>query len=134
VHHGFGSSLALDEAKFASSDLNAIVSVKVMNQTTEIIGSADFILPEARVTNNEKFFQIFGNCYISGMEPREQMILTRGDDRREIDSIAMSLDKNEYIVSIRIGKSVVFDDWFEVIGFSRSRRRWEMCSEQEMAI
>lgn len=62
-----GSTLTLDEAKFASSDLNAIVSVKVINQTTEIVDSVKFEPMSGIYFNSDKFFKIYGNCYISGM-------------------------------------------------------------------
>ncbi|KAF4332225.1 hypothetical protein FBEOM_13986 [Fusarium beomiforme] len=35
---GSGSSVTLDEGKFTESDLNAVVSVKVINQTTDLVG------------------------------------------------------------------------------------------------
>jgi hypothetical protein len=35
-----GNSLSVDEAKFQASDMNAVVSVKVINQTTQMIKDA----------------------------------------------------------------------------------------------
>ncbi|KAK3984473.1 hypothetical protein QBC44DRAFT_388282 [Cladorrhinum sp. PSN332] len=62
-----GSSVTLDESKFASSDLNAIVSVKVINQTTELLNTAVFKQPDNMTFNSTAdFFRIYGNCYISG--------------------------------------------------------------------
>ncbi|KAF4461144.1 hypothetical protein FALBO_12062 [Fusarium albosuccineum] len=39
---GPGNSVTVDETKFAASDLNAIVSVKVINQTNELLHTAEF--------------------------------------------------------------------------------------------
>ncbi|VUC31601.1 unnamed protein product [Clonostachys rosea] len=91
-----GSTLTLDEAKFASSDLNAIVSVKVINQTTEILDSAIFEPMQGVYFNNEKFFNIYGNCYISGfieggdftgiLSARILDVANKGDVERAIKS------------------------------------------------
>ncbi|KAJ3530965.1 hypothetical protein NM208_g9089 [Fusarium decemcellulare] len=62
---GSGSSVTLDEAKFTESDLNAVVSVKVINQTTELLSDATFEDPGIPFTN-EDFFATYGNSYISG--------------------------------------------------------------------
>ncbi|PTB53234.1 hypothetical protein M431DRAFT_118887 [Trichoderma harzianum CBS 226.95] len=62
-----GNSLSVDEAKFADSDLNAIISVKVINQTTTINKNPEFSgLDRKMKMTNETFFQTFGDCYISG--------------------------------------------------------------------
>ncbi|KAG9495540.1 hypothetical protein J7337_013789 [Fusarium musae] len=61
---GSGSSITLDEAKFTESDLNAVVSVKVINQTTELLSDASFLDPGIPYSNDE-FFATYGNCYIS---------------------------------------------------------------------
>ncbi|KAL7908188.1 hypothetical protein GGI35DRAFT_480902 [Trichoderma velutinum] len=56
-----GHSLSVDEAKFAESDLNAIISVKVINQTTTTINNPEFEELNGRIKmTNEKFFQTFG--------------------------------------------------------------------------
>ncbi|KAM0543697.1 hypothetical protein ACHAPJ_012146 [Fusarium lateritium] len=62
---GSGSSVTLDEGKFTESDLNAVVSVKVINQTTDLVGDVTFVDPDMSFTN-EEFFTTYGNCYISG--------------------------------------------------------------------
>ncbi|PKK40952.1 hypothetical protein CI102_15064 [Trichoderma harzianum] len=69
-----GNSLSVDEAKFADSDLNAIISVKVINHSHGDFDSdhASFLkldssgLDRKMKMTNETFFQTFGDCYISG--------------------------------------------------------------------
>ncbi|KAJ7616090.1 hypothetical protein FB45DRAFT_1107156 [Roridomyces roridus] len=62
-----GNSLSVDENKFSASDLNAVVSVKVINQTTVLDDNAEFSPhKEVKVENNEEFFDVYGDCYISG--------------------------------------------------------------------
>ncbi|KAL6792933.1 hypothetical protein J3E68DRAFT_451321 [Trichoderma sp. SZMC 28012] len=62
-----GNSLSVDEAKFADSDLNAVISVKVINQTTTTIKNPEFLELNRKMNmTNETFFQTFGDCYISG--------------------------------------------------------------------
>ncbi|KAL6831891.1 hypothetical protein V8C40DRAFT_237421 [Trichoderma camerunense] len=62
-----GNSLSVDEAKFADGDLNAVISVKVINQTTTTIKNPEFSeLNRKMKMTNETFFQTFGDCYISG--------------------------------------------------------------------
>lgn len=63
---GPGNSLSVDETKFLSSDLNVVVSVKVMNQTTRLVDPAVFNPIEHVQVNNDKFLDIYGDCYISG--------------------------------------------------------------------
>ncbi|KAL6797472.1 hypothetical protein GGI42DRAFT_362129 [Trichoderma sp. SZMC 28013] len=62
-----GISLSADEAKFADGDLNVVISVKVINQTTAI-KNPEFLGLSGKVKmTNETFFQTFGDCYISGV-------------------------------------------------------------------
>ena len=61
-----GSALSVDEDKFASSDLNAVVSVKVINQTTKLQESAMFKPIHNVAFDNKTFFDAYGDCYISG--------------------------------------------------------------------
>ncbi|KAM0425766.1 hypothetical protein ACHAPT_009016 [Fusarium lateritium] len=63
---GSRNSVTVDEAKFATSDLNAIVSVKVVNQTTELLETAEWKAMEGLSLNSEAFLKIYGNCFISG--------------------------------------------------------------------
>lgn len=62
-----GNYLSVDEAKFADSDLNAVISVKVINRTTSTTKNPAFSeLNRKMKMTNETFFQTFGDCYISG--------------------------------------------------------------------
>ncbi|KAI3326738.1 hypothetical protein HD806DRAFT_416024 [Xylariaceae sp. AK1471] len=61
-----GNSLSVDEAKFAASDLNAVISVKVVNQTTTTLNNPEFVPLKDVSMTSESFFEIFGDCYVSG--------------------------------------------------------------------
>ncbi|RWA14486.1 hypothetical protein EKO27_g555 [Xylaria grammica] len=61
-----GNSLSVDEAKFAASDLNAVISVKVINQTTTTLKNPKFCPLEGVKMNSQRFFEKFGDCYVSG--------------------------------------------------------------------
>ncbi|KAJ4859736.1 hypothetical protein T069G_04724 [Trichoderma breve] len=67
VARSMNISAASYEAKFADSDLNAVISVKVINRTTTTTKNPEFseLNRKMRMTN-ETFFQTFGDCYISG--------------------------------------------------------------------
>ena len=60
-----GNSLTVDEAKFSASDLSAVVSVKVVNQATQIIDEPQFIPLNDFKMSSERFFNISGDCFIS---------------------------------------------------------------------
>lgn len=61
-----GNSLSVDEVKFVSSDLNVLVSVKVINQTIGPVDQAVFNPIEHVQVDNDKFLEVYGDCYISG--------------------------------------------------------------------
>ncbi|KAJ7780007.1 hypothetical protein B0H16DRAFT_729585 [Mycena metata] len=64
-----GNSLSVDESKFSASDLNAVVSIKVINQTTVLDDNAQFSHGKdlkLKVDTNEEFFDVYGDCYVSG--------------------------------------------------------------------
>ncbi|KAJ7479144.1 hypothetical protein FB451DRAFT_1450965 [Mycena latifolia] len=62
-----GNSLSVDESKFSASDLNAVVSIKVINQTMSLDDRAEFSgNMGVDVTTNEHFFDVYGDCYVSG--------------------------------------------------------------------
>lgn len=73
---GSRNSVTVDETKFATSDLNAIVSVKVVNQTTELLDTAEFKAEEGFTLNNETFLKIYGNCFISGTYDTEFLLMS----------------------------------------------------------
>ncbi|KAK4206770.1 hypothetical protein QBC37DRAFT_476808 [Rhypophila decipiens] len=60
-----GHSGTVDEAKFVEGDLKAIVLVNVISQTTELAESVAFE-PLKDVRDSKEFFEVYGNCYISG--------------------------------------------------------------------
>ncbi|CAE6443611.1 unnamed protein product [Rhizoctonia solani] len=60
-----GNQTAIDETKFSAADINAVVSVKVINQTTRLDDNPQFnTIPG--VDNDEKFHRVYGDTYISG--------------------------------------------------------------------
>ncbi|TGJ82973.1 hypothetical protein E0Z10_g5809 [Xylaria hypoxylon] len=61
-----GNSLSVDEAKFAASDLNAVISVKVVNQTMTPSKNLTFNPLKDVNMDSQQFFNIFGDCYVSG--------------------------------------------------------------------
>ncbi|RSM05988.1 hypothetical protein CDV31_009322 [Fusarium ambrosium] len=63
---GTGYSVELNETKFMASDVNAMVSVKVINQTTELLGTAKFEPRDGHKLDSESFVKIYGDCFISG--------------------------------------------------------------------
>ncbi|KAF2221092.1 hypothetical protein BDZ85DRAFT_321052 [Elsinoe ampelina] len=61
-----GNGNHIDEDKIKQSDTNAIVSVKVVNQTTVIDEKCTFNAIEKIEPNTAAFNDAFGDCYISG--------------------------------------------------------------------
>jgi hypothetical protein len=60
-----GNSLEVDEVKFAASDINIVVSCKVINQQTEVLDRAEFNAPKGTY-GSERFNDVYGDSYISG--------------------------------------------------------------------
>ncbi|KAL2674197.1 hypothetical protein Neosp_012647 [[Neocosmospora] mangrovei] len=63
---GSGNSVAVNETTFATSDLNAVFSVKVVNKKTELLDMAEFEAKKDFNLTSESFLKIYGNCFISG--------------------------------------------------------------------
>ncbi|KAK6526471.1 hypothetical protein TWF694_005057 [Orbilia ellipsospora] len=61
-----GNSSAVDESKFKESDLNVVISVKVVNQTTVLEDTAEFHGMDRVLPGTEKFDEIYGDSFISG--------------------------------------------------------------------
>ncbi|KXJ90289.1 hypothetical protein Micbo1qcDRAFT_164829 [Microdochium bolleyi] len=62
-----GALLSWDETKFASSDANAMISVKVVKEITSIPEDSKFIpYQEKKSMSSKDFFEVYGDCYISG--------------------------------------------------------------------
>lgn len=65
VNTSAGSS-SIDEAKFAESDLNAVLSVKVVNQTRTVQDKVKFNPVDMKNMNSELFHNTYGDTFISG--------------------------------------------------------------------
>ena len=61
-----GSSTTINENSFKSSDINAVVSVKVTNQVTTVDESAEYELMDSAPPGSAEFDQAYGDSYISG--------------------------------------------------------------------
>lgn len=61
-----GNTSTVDETTFKASDLNAVVSVKVTNQTHSIEDGCEFQEIKGIVPGSAQFNQVYGDCYISG--------------------------------------------------------------------
>lgn len=61
-----GNTSTVDETTFKSSDLNAVVSVKVVNQTQTLEDGCKFNAMEGVPFGTDQFNQIYGDCFISG--------------------------------------------------------------------
>lgn len=64
-----GNASSIDESKFAESDMNIVISVKVVNQTTTLNKKPEFNEPTAGTiqrSDNKGFHETYGDCYISG--------------------------------------------------------------------
>ncbi|MCJ1388514.1 hypothetical protein MMC18_001361 [Xylographa bjoerkii] len=61
-----GGGSSVDEIKFAESDLNAVFSAKVVNQTRTLRDNVKFNIVKIANMTSAKFHQVYGDCYISG--------------------------------------------------------------------
>ncbi|KAF3403584.1 hypothetical protein F1880_009552 [Penicillium rolfsii] len=61
-----GSSSTIDEIKFAESDLNAVVAIKVVNQCQTLRENVSFCAPSDEKMTNSRFHEVYGDCFISG--------------------------------------------------------------------
>lgn len=61
-----GSISTIDELKFAESDLNAVVAVKVVNQCRTVCDTVTFPAPDESEMNTARFHELYGDCFISG--------------------------------------------------------------------
>ncbi|CCO33670.1 hypothetical protein BN14_07755 [Rhizoctonia solani AG-1 IB] len=66
-----GNASSIDELKFVDSDVNIVLSVKVVNQTANSLANDNmsFNTSAAQGISNgdhQKFHEVFGDCYISG--------------------------------------------------------------------
>lgn len=61
-----GGGNNIDEIKFAESDLNAVISVKVVNQTRNLRENIKFEELRVKDMNSAQFHDIYGDTFISG--------------------------------------------------------------------
>ena len=61
-----GNGNSIDEDKIKASDINLVVSVQVINQTTVLKNSAEFKPLKDVQPGSQAFNDAFGDCYISG--------------------------------------------------------------------
>ncbi|KAK6446217.1 hypothetical protein FP744_10002466 [Trichoderma asperellum] len=62
----FGGGSSIDEMKFAESDLNAVISVKVVNETRNFQDNISFKEIGVKNLDNAQFHEIYGDTFISG--------------------------------------------------------------------
>lgn len=62
-----GNKNSVNEDKIKESDINAVVSVKVVNQTTILSDNCVFKAIKDVNPGTNAFNEYFGDCYISGM-------------------------------------------------------------------
>ncbi|KAI9859457.1 MAG: hypothetical protein M1824_003798 [Vezdaea acicularis] len=65
-----GSANTVNEDKIKASDINAVVSVKVVNQTSILKDSCTFKPIKNLNANSNTFNDFYGDCYISGSSSR----------------------------------------------------------------
>lgn len=76
-----GNSATLDETNFKSADLNAIVSVRVINQTTSAQTGCEFRGLRGYIPGTARFNEVYGDCYISGEESHRLVDYKRANTR-----------------------------------------------------
>ncbi|KAI7192418.1 hypothetical protein KC363_g3336 [Hortaea werneckii] len=93
-----GSNNTINEEKIKQSDINAVVSVKVVNQTTIVDETATFQPVKGILPGSTDFNERFGDCYISGF-------IEGGDFNGIVSMRVLDRSKTDEVVS-RIKKSV----------------------------
>ncbi|CAE6443597.1 unnamed protein product [Rhizoctonia solani] len=66
-----GTASSIDEVKFVESDINIVLSVKVVNQNTDLTTNESMNFNKSAAEGvqngeNQKFHEVFGDCFISG--------------------------------------------------------------------
>ncbi|KAK3690521.1 hypothetical protein B0T22DRAFT_516074 [Podospora appendiculata] len=88
-----GNSLVVDEAKFATGDVNIGVSVRVTNHMSTSSSDAKFIPPQADEMDSKKFLETYGDCYVSGF-------VTGGDLHGLVSIKALDPSRRDRIVAM----------------------------------
>ncbi|KAF1994444.1 hypothetical protein P154DRAFT_476000 [Amniculicola lignicola CBS 123094] len=89
-----GNTNSVNEDKIKASDLNAIVSVKVVNQTTTLLEDCKFKPINNIKPGSSRFNDIYGDCYISGFIEGGEftgIISMRALDRSKVDNVTSSI-------------------------------------------
>ncbi|KAK0629474.1 hypothetical protein B0T17DRAFT_589241 [Bombardia bombarda] len=104
----------VDEAEFASSDFNAVISVKVITETTTLAEGASFQPPRggARIDDAE-FLNLYGDCYISGfinggdLHGIISMKTPDSSTAQQVEEIARKqLDLGDWVEKFRLSKII----------------------------
>ncbi|KAH7038401.1 uncharacterized protein B0I36DRAFT_381409 [Microdochium trichocladiopsis] len=91
-----GNGNSIDEDKIKASDINLVISVQVINQTTTLKDSAKFLQMDGVRAGSPEFNDAFGDCYISGFIEGgdfNSIISMRCLDRTKTNSIIRSIKK-----------------------------------------
>ncbi|KXJ88990.1 hypothetical protein Micbo1qcDRAFT_112687, partial [Microdochium bolleyi] len=91
-----GNGNSIDEDKIKASDINLVISVQVINQTTTLKDSAKFLQMEGVRAGSPEFNDAFGDCYISGFIEGgdfNSIISMRCLDRSKTNSVIRSIKK-----------------------------------------
>ncbi|KAL3490367.1 hypothetical protein BJX62DRAFT_238178 [Aspergillus germanicus] len=92
-----GSALSADEARFSSGDINVVLSVKVVAETTAIsdLASFDQSLSNFRHMDSDTFHDLYGDSFISGFVEGGELhgiIFVRAIDRNQKSTIESALE------------------------------------------
>ncbi|KAK6508954.1 hypothetical protein TWF481_003722 [Arthrobotrys musiformis] len=91
-----GNTSAVDESTFKQSDLNVVVSVKVVNQTTILQDTSKFKDLEGVKPGTEEFNDIYGDSFISGFIEGGDflgVVSIKVLDRSKVGEVARELKK-----------------------------------------
>ncbi|KAF2839890.1 hypothetical protein M501DRAFT_1003380 [Patellaria atrata CBS 101060] len=92
-----GNTNTIDETTFKGSDLNAVVSVKVVNETVSIPDGCKFLELKNVLPGSSKFNEIYGDCYISGyIEGGDftSIVSVKVLDRSNVDGVIKKIKGN----------------------------------------
>lgn len=130
-----GSTTTVNETTFKTSDLNAVISVKVTNQGQEIIAEQSDFLPlkdmKDIVKADSDFNEIYGDSYISGFLSGGEftgIISVKVIDRKQVDK---TVSKIKSVLASQKESSEVL---FSAIDASAQSSLFSAMSESETTI
>ncbi|KAF5020572.1 hypothetical protein F66182_7404 [Fusarium sp. NRRL 66182] len=91
-----GNGNSIDEDKIKASDINLVIGVQVINQTTTLKDTAQFKEMKDITAGSPEFNEAFGDCYISGFIEGgdfSSIISMRCLDRSKKNSVITSIKK-----------------------------------------